>query len=266
MIGLYVQSYFKIGDPLLPSHISLKILLRSLIIVLGWVFIIGPLLTQLLHAWLRKKQTQSKQDVKEVLQLLPYTQRLIAQSWKQSSCNKGWKRIKTLCRIILVNALNPSVNKQIVILSAPVQTGKTTSLVKWSEGKTDVYGILTPVVDGKRMFMDAQTRQLFLMEAKEGEVETLSVGRFVFSKTNFNRAMQIIRDAMHKEGWLVIDEIGPMELRGEGFHDILKEVLASRKQKILLVVREKDNIADKVKEYFRISGGTFISSIEASLQ
>ena len=253
LIALYVQSYFKIGTPLLPSHISLKILLRSLIIVLGWIFIIGPLLKQLLHWWLKKKQTQSQQDVQEVLRLLPATQQLIAQSWKQSSGNKGWKRVSTASRMILVNALNPPFSKQIIILTAPVQTGKTTSLVNWSEKRKDVYGILTPAVDGKRVFMNAHSRQLFLMEAKETETGVLTVGRFVFSKTNFNKAIQVIRDAIDKEGWLVIDEIGPMELRGEGFSDVLKEVLARRQHKLLLVVRDKDDMVEKVKENFGIS-------------
>jgi ABC-type thiamin/hydroxymethylpyrimidine transport system permease subunit len=44
LIALYVQSYCNIGKPLLPSHIALKIFIRSLIIVLGWIFVIGPLL------------------------------------------------------------------------------------------------------------------------------------------------------------------------------------------------------------------------------
>lgn len=44
LIALYVQSYFKLGTPLLPSYIALKIFLRSLIIVLSWIFIVGPLL------------------------------------------------------------------------------------------------------------------------------------------------------------------------------------------------------------------------------
>jgi len=267
LIGLYVQSYFNIGTPLLPSHISLKIFLRSLIIVLGWIFIIGPLLRQALHSWLKKKQTQSQQEVQEVLQLLPATQQLIAQSWKRSAVDKGWKRIITWSKIVLVNALNPAVIKQVVILSAPVQTGKTTSLLSWSEKRTDVYGILTPVVEGKRMFMNAHTRQLFLMEAKEGEPELLQIGKFVFSKNNFDKAIQIIRDGMNQEGWLVIDEIGPMEIRGEGFSEILKEVLAKRKHKLLLIVRDKDDMVNRVKESFGLADAQVIANIEAlSLQ
>ncbi len=266
LIALYVQSYFKIGTPLLPSHISLKILLRSLIIVLGWIFIVGPLLKQILHWWLKKKQTRSQQDVQEVMRLLPATQELISQSWKQSSGHKGWKRINTWSKMVLVNALSPlstpwrGAGGEVYILSAPIQTGKTTSLLNWSDNRKDVYGILTPVVNGKRMFMNAHSRQLFLMEAKEGETETLNIGRFVFSKANFNKAIEIIRDGMYKEGWLVIDEIGPMELKGEGFSESLKEVLMERKENILLVVRE--GLAHQVKAYFNLQQAIIITSAE----
>ncbi len=262
LIGFYVQSYFKIGIPLLPAHISLKIFLRSLIIVLGWIFIVGPLMKQLLHRWLKKKQTNSQQEVQEVLLLLPAIQQLIAQSWKQTAGKKSWKKINTWCKIVLVNALKPTSAKQLYILTAPIQSGKTSSLVKWSESRKDVYGILTPDVDGKRIFMNAHTRQLFLMEAKEGEVETFTVGKFIFSKTNFDRAIQIIQDGMDKPGWLVIDEIGPLELKGEGFSNVLKEVLAKRKHTILLVVRDKDDMVKKVKSYFNITDAVQIQNTE----
>ena len=266
LIALYVQSYFKIGTPVLPAHISLKILLRSLIIVLGWMFIIGPILTKLLHNWLKKKQSQSQQDIQQVLELLPATQQLIAKSWKLSSTDKGLKRIRTWSKIVLVNAMNSTAAKQIYILTSPIQTGKTTSLVKWSDNRNDIHGILTPDVDGKRLFMNANNRQLFLMEAKEGESETLAVGKFIFSKTNFEKAIQIIHDGINRNGWLVIDEIGPMELRGEGFHNVLNEVLKKRTGKTLLVVREKENMVEKVKTYFNLHDVTVINNISAIIE
>jgi len=145
----------------------------------------------------------------------------------------------------------------IYILSAPVQTGKTTSLIEWSSGKKDVWGILTPVVDGKRVFMDVHSREQFSMEAVEGE-ETLDVGRFQFSKKNFSNAVDIIRESIDKDGWLIVDEIGPLELRGQGFHDIVKELLASRNQRIILVVRE--GLAQQVKDHFMIDA-TIIDAI-----
>jgi nucleoside-triphosphatase THEP1 len=142
-----------------------------------------------------------------------------------------------------------------VILTAPIQSGKTTSLINWSAGRNDVHGILSPVVGGKRVFMNVQTREQFPMETAGPSTplrtDVITVGRFVFSKAGFDKAIQIIRVAIDTGGWLVIDEIGPMELRGEGFCDVLKEVLMLRKEKILVVVRE--GMAGQVIKYFNIN-------------
>ncbi len=267
LIILYVQSYFKIGTPLLPSHMVVKILLRSLIIIFGWIFIIGPLLKQLLHQWLKKKQTQSQQEVKEVLQLLPATQQLITQSWKQSSGYKGWKRISMTGKMILANALRPpltthsrGVGGEVLILTAPIQSGKTTTLINWAAKREDVYGILTPVINGKRFFMNANSKEQFPMEAAADETATCTVGKFVFSKKNFDKAIQVIRESIQKEGWLIIDEIGPLELRGEGFSDIIKEMLTIRQHQTIVVVRDKDDMVEKVKEYFNLRHAIIITS------
>ena len=261
LIVLYVQSYFKIGTPLLPSHISLKIFLRSLIIILSWYFILSPLLKQLLDYWLQKKKTQSQQDIQQVLRLLPSMQQLIAQCWRLTTGKKRWKRMVACSKLILVNALTPTTTRQIFILSGSIQTGKTTSLVNWSAKKNDVYGILTPVVNGKRVFVNAHTQKQFPMEATESDTEVLSIGKFVFSKTSFDKAQQIIRDAMNKRGWLIIDEIGPLELKSEGFYNVLKEVLSYQQgeQKILLVVRI--TIREKVEELFELKNAIVIHNI-----
>jgi nucleoside-triphosphatase len=146
----------------------------------------------------------------------------------------------------------------IVILTAPIQSGKTTSLINWSASRNDVHGILTPVVGGKRVFMNAQTKEQFPMEAS-GEEETLIVGRFVFSKAGFDKAIHILRDAITKEGWLAIDEVGPLELEGKGFYAIINEILLLRKNKMILVVRE--GMAEKVKDHFMINA-TEVDSID----
>jgi nucleoside-triphosphatase THEP1 len=53
-----------------------------------------------------------------------------------------------------------------------------------------------------------------------------------------------------KPGWLVVDEIGPLELKGQGFHDVLRELLQKRKENIILVVRE--GLVQQVTEHFKI--------------
>ena len=59
----------------------------------------------------------------------------------------------------------------------------------------------------------------------------------------------------------MIDEIGPMELRGKGFSKVLKEILMHRKEKLLLVVRE--GLAKKVKDYFAIDNDVIINEVTA---
>lgn len=148
----------------------------------------------------------------------------------------------------------------IFVLTAPVQSGKTTSLINWSANREDVYGILTPVVNGKRVFMNAHTIEQFPMEANEGGEEILTVGKFVFSQTNFNKAIQIIDNAIYKSGWLIVDEIGPLELRGEGFAEVVKEVVERRKENTLLVVRE--GLLQQTKAYFNLQQAIIITRAE----
>lgn len=136
----------------------------------------------------------------------------------------------------------------VYILTGPVQSGKTSSLLHWTEKRNDVYGILTPVVNGKRVFMNALTKEQFPMEAGSDETELLSIGKFVFSNAGFEKAKQIIKESVHNPGWLVIDEVGPLELKGEGYHDVIKEVLAKRSDNLLLVVRE--GLVKLAQDYF----------------
>jgi len=75
--------------------------------------------------------------------------------------------------------------RSIYILTGKIQSGKTTALMKWAASRNDVFGIFTPVIDGKRFFMDAHTHDQFKMEADKTEKEALSVGRFNFSKDSF---------------------------------------------------------------------------------
>jgi hypothetical protein len=103
LLGLYIQSFFRIGEPLLPSSLSLRIFIRSVIIVLTWYFLLSPILKQLLHRWLEKKKKESALQVQRVLDLLPATQGLISQSWQLAGTERGWKKISLFCRIVLAN-------------------------------------------------------------------------------------------------------------------------------------------------------------------
>jgi nucleoside-triphosphatase THEP1 len=150
----------------------------------------------------------------------------------------------------------PMSDRMIYILSGPIQIGKTTALVKWSAGRSDVFGILTPVVNGKRFFMDAHAQNQFEMESNDIEQEVVSIGGFKFSREAFERASHIIDHAINK-GWLVIDEIGPLELNKEGFYEILRKALENHTHQLLIVVRE--SLLPRVTEFFQVKSYDVIS-------
>ena len=108
LLAIYIQSFFKIGTALLPSDMILRILIRSVIIVLTWYFLLSPVLKQLLHKWLQQKKQQSAEQIQQVLNLLPSTQGLVTRSWQLAAEKKGWKRIILCCKIILANTFYSS--------------------------------------------------------------------------------------------------------------------------------------------------------------
>lgn len=109
LILLYCQSYFKIGRSILPSSLILQIFIRSVIIILAWYFVIGPLISFLVKNWLQKKQLQSKAEIQQIAVLLPDMQRLIKETWQKTKEKKGMRRIILFAKNIFVNILTKNV-------------------------------------------------------------------------------------------------------------------------------------------------------------
>lgn len=237
LLLLLLQSEWGPGASILPVNTIITMLIRSVVIIAGWVLLIGPIMKWLLHHWLTKQQGKLKQETEAVMNLLPETNQLLREAWTIASRREGLIKYGKAIRYILVNALEDEHVGHVYILSAAKGSGKTYSLMKWSEKRKDVHGILSPVIDGKRMFLDIDSRELFPMEALPGEKETLQVGKYIFSRKSFDRAIAILEEARHKPGWLIIDEAGPLELRGEGLHEVLLRSL-KRNGNSLIVVRD----------------------------
>ncbi len=105
LILLYAQSYFRIGQPILPSNLPLQILIRSFIIIFAWYFAISPFISFLLKKWLKKKQSDSGPAIQKVTQMLPDLRSLIVESWKQSSVKKGIGRIFLFSKNVVVGVI-----------------------------------------------------------------------------------------------------------------------------------------------------------------
>jgi nucleoside-triphosphatase len=142
---------------------------------------------------------------------------------------------------------------KIFIMTGPVHTGKTTRLMQWSMTQKNIDGILQPVIDEKRFIYHLSSRTIKNLETDQTENIT-EIGRYKFSNDTFLWAQKMILQALQKQpGWLVIDEIGPLELNGKGLEPVASEILSKNgndRINILCVVR--DSIIDKFIDNYNL--------------
>lgn len=133
---------------------------------------------------------------------------------------------------------------RIYILTGAVQSGKTTALMQWAAERERIGGFLSPVVEGLRRLFTLRDRQLRPFQALEEEGDLVVVGKFRFYASAFELGRQtLLADSQAGLDWLVIDEIGKLELAGRGFEPAAGQVIRrfqeeEGKCRLLLVVRD----------------------------
>lgn len=150
--------------------------------------------------------------------------------------------------------------KTIHILTGAVQTGKTTRLAGWVRQQSDCAGILAPVQDERRRLVSIRggaSRRLELGPGEAADKEVIAVGCHRFLAATFAWAQKELRKAALAEpAWLVVDEIGPLELAGQGLGPAVGEILARYRpgggRRLVLVVR--DRLLDRVVRHYRLDG------------
>ncbi len=144
--------------------------------------------------------------------------------------------------------------KRILIVTGPIQTGKTTRLFKFVNDLKSVDGILAPIVEGKRHLFHISTRTLKILEAPESS-ETISIGKYHFLKSTFDWANEKLIKSLNKvPEYLVIDELGKLELNGKGLHKSAIYMLRHSQKystKVVFVVR--DYLLKQMIDFYRIS-------------
>lgn len=134
----------------------------------------------------------------------------------------------------------------ILVLTGPVHCGKTTFLERatgrWAGRGVGCAGFLGPAVtdaDGETGYdlleLPARIRRPYLR--RQGPPEAERAGPFVFVPAALERARAILRDPGAAD-LLVVDEVGPLELRGGGLWPALSEAVRRPEMTTLLVVRE----------------------------
>ncbi|GBD91205.1 NTPase [bacterium BMS3Abin04] len=134
--------------------------------------------------------------------------------------------------------------QNLYILTGPIKTGKSTKLLRWSETKENVAGILQYEVNGKRVIRDISSKQVFMLEDDNlKENQKIKVGKYSFNKNAFLWAQKKLEQSFRgKPDWLIIDEYGKLEIDNGGLEPAISDIInKSRKQnctKIILVVRD----------------------------
>ncbi len=132
----------------------------------------------------------------------------------------------------------------IYILKGDIETGKSKALLQWSEGRSDVYGVLSPRNDkGERFILNVNTKETFPMQANPSDDSIIAVGRYHFFTSAFKKANSIIFQAVtkNKSGFIIIDELGKLEMNSEGLYKSASEVIQKTKHHkdlhLIIVVR-----------------------------
>jgi nucleoside-triphosphatase THEP1 len=145
---------------------------------------------------------------------------------------------------------------KVKILTGQVHSGKTTKLMQWAASKKNIDGILQPVIDEKRFIYHIGSRTLKILETAENisENELIIIGKYKFRKSVFDWSQNILVDCLDRNlDWIIIDEIGPLELEGKGLEPVISKIfnqINKLSENLLCVVR--DSILEKFVEHYRL--------------
>ena len=142
---------------------------------------------------------------------------------------------------------------KIKIFTGPVHTGKTTRLFKYISDKQSVDGILSPIVNEKRIIYHISSKTIKEFEVKNSSENTITIGKYIFLNKSFDWANeQIIVGNNSNNEILIIDEIGKLELKSEGLHKSISAVLSNPliKSELILVVR--DYLFEEVISFYNL--------------
>ncbi len=144
------------------------------------------------------------------------------------------------------------MKKKIYIITGSSKSGKTTKLMNWINSEKNIDGILEPVINGKRCFYHISSKTIFQLESNN-EVNTVKVGKYRFNIYAFKWANEKLIESLNKNfDWIVVDEIGLLELKGEGLDKSIKILLSNNIKAINYVFVIRESLLNNVLEFYGI--------------
>lgn len=144
------------------------------------------------------------------------------------------------------------MSSDIYILSDAIQSGKTSLLELFIKKHKNVAGILAPTINDLRKILNLKDKVIYDFEKIESDCDDdddVLVGKFTFSGIGFKKARKVLIDSLDLENYfLIVDEIGKLELVNKGLEPELSYVLEHSKATLILVIRDY-LLADCILKY-----------------
>jgi nucleoside-triphosphatase THEP1 len=81
-------------------------------------------------------------------------------------------------------------------------------------------------------------------------LDSLNIGKYKFSISSFNEITNYtLKSLDSKPDFVVLDEIGPLELKGLGFDELLKSLLSSDSNLILVI---RNTLLEEIIQHYHL--------------
>jgi len=140
----------------------------------------------------------------------------------------------------------------ILLLTGPTRSHKTTTLFRWANKRNDCGGILTPDHLGLRVLYNVKEKKNIPFEKSENNAASdILIGRFVFDADSFNVAAHWLDEHVSDPDlqYIILDEIGLLELSGRGWDDWLKNSISKINDKTLILVVRRSLLDEMIERY-----------------
>lgn len=102
---LFFNYLFEFFPQFIPKDKSLQILLRAVLLILFWLFVLSPLIKVIFQRWLAKAKHKYAIQVKELIEFLPQTRKILFLSYKKIKQEHGKFRIPAFVKLLTANLI-----------------------------------------------------------------------------------------------------------------------------------------------------------------
>jgi nucleoside-triphosphatase THEP1 len=162
------------------------------------------------------------------------------------------------------------MQNKIYLLCDSIQSGKTTTLLKFTKANNNCTGFLSPDINNLRCFLDLERNKIYnFQKTISNAADDIYVGKFIFDNAVFQLAHSIFQQLhLSKKPFIIIDEIGKLEVHNQGFEPALSLFLMNlqliKNKKIIAVVR--DSLLPQVIEKYNLQDAIVLNINEFKTQ